>query len=341
MKCGKVLYGAACFMLGAALFGGGAAYAAGVMAERSANTVYVDGQRVELEAYLINGNNYVKLRDVGQAVGFNVYWNGTVQIQSDTPYTGEAPATTPATTSAPQEQTTPATSAAPDESADANPAIFTGNYTREAYNAIRQTVTTGADSALVAMSGGTWDAMQEVIAAIGEWPAYHLKAKDGKAYFKSQYSDTYQAAADYCKPFIDSLAGKSDTDKAKTIAFYVCDRLTYATNAFSGPNTVLTSDAVSKGNCMAYAHNFMFLCNMADIPCVFVHSADHQWNEVYVGGEWRSVDLTGTDVGYDSAKPERATVFFTKQDMQGASYQQAQPMLTMIAKEVLVPGSTK
>ena len=334
MKCGKILYGAACFMLGAAVFGGGVAYAAGVLAEKSPCVVYVDGKLTELDAYLIDGSNYVKLRDIGKATdSFNVYWDGTVQIESGKHYTGEAPASAPA----PQTPTEVNT----DASADANPAIFTGNYTREAYNAIRQTVTTGADSALVAMSDGTWDAMQEVIAAIGEWPAYHLKAKDGKAYFKSQYSDTYQAAADYCKPFIDSLAGKSDTDKAKTIAFYVCDRLTYATNAFSGPNTVLTSDAVSKGNCMAYAHNFMFLCNMADIPCVFVHSADHQWNEVYVGGEWRSVDLTGTDVGYDSAKPERATVFFTKQDMQGASYQQAQPMLTMIAKEVLVPGSTK
>lgn len=341
MKCGKILYGAACFMLGAVMFGGGAVYAAGVMAERSTNAVYVDGQKVELEAYLINGNNYVKLRDVGQAVGFNVYWNGTVQIQSDAPYTGEAPTTIPATTPAPQEQTAPTTSAAPDGSASANPAIFTGSYTREAYNAIRQTVNTRTDSAPVVMSDSTWDAMQEVIAAIGEWPAYHLKMAGGKAYFTAQYSDSYQAAANYCKPFIDGLAGKSDTDKARAIALYVCDRLTYDANTLASPRTVLTTDAVSKGNCMSYAHNFMFLCDMADIPCVFVHSATHQWNEVFVGGEWRSVDLTGTDVGYDSAKPERATVFFTKQDMQGATYQQAQPMLTMFAKEILVPGSTK
>ena len=92
MKHGRILYGAACFMLGAAMFGGGAAYAAGAIAERSTNTVYVDGQQVELEAYLIGGANYVKLRDVGQTVGFNVYWNGAVQIESGAPYTGEAPA---------------------------------------------------------------------------------------------------------------------------------------------------------------------------------------------------------------------------------------------------------
>ena len=79
-------------LAGALLFGGSAAYAAGVMAEKSTNAVYVDGQRVELEAYQINGSNYVKLRDVGKAVNINVYWDGAVQIDTDAPYTGEAPA---------------------------------------------------------------------------------------------------------------------------------------------------------------------------------------------------------------------------------------------------------
>ena len=52
----------------------------------------MDGHKIELPAYTINGNNYVKLRDVGEVVGFNVYWDGTVQIESDKPYTGVAPA---------------------------------------------------------------------------------------------------------------------------------------------------------------------------------------------------------------------------------------------------------
>ena len=91
MKNNSFVVGAVSFALGAALFGGGAAYAEGVMAERSTNAVYVDGQRVELEAYTIFGSNYVKLRDVGKAVNINVYWDGAVQIDTDAPYTGEAP----------------------------------------------------------------------------------------------------------------------------------------------------------------------------------------------------------------------------------------------------------
>ena len=80
-------------LMGIMLFGGGVAYAAGVMAEYAPQRAYVDGVPVQMNAYNIGGNNYVKLRDIGQMVGFNVYWDGqAVQIDSDAPYTGEAPA---------------------------------------------------------------------------------------------------------------------------------------------------------------------------------------------------------------------------------------------------------
>lgn len=84
-------------LVGTMLFGGSVAYAAGVAAELSSHRFFVDGQEVKMTAYAINGNNYVMLRDIGKAVGFNVHWdstNGCVQIESDKPYTGTAPAKT-------------------------------------------------------------------------------------------------------------------------------------------------------------------------------------------------------------------------------------------------------
>ncbi len=90
---------AAGMLVGAALFSGSAAYAAGIMAERSTNHIFVDGQEVQIEAYTIHGNNFMQLRDVGKAVGFNVYWNagdGSVRIETGRPYTGEASAQTSA-----------------------------------------------------------------------------------------------------------------------------------------------------------------------------------------------------------------------------------------------------
>ena len=75
-------------VLGASLVGGAAA---GIVAEPTWQNIYVDGQKVSMTAYNIAGNNYVKLRDIGQQVGFNVYWDNGVQIDSDAPYTGIAP----------------------------------------------------------------------------------------------------------------------------------------------------------------------------------------------------------------------------------------------------------
>ena len=63
----------------------------GVWAEPAVQVVQVDGRRVELDAYEIEDSNYVKLRDIGRLLGFNVYWDNGVFIDSASPYTGEAP----------------------------------------------------------------------------------------------------------------------------------------------------------------------------------------------------------------------------------------------------------
>ena len=60
-------------LCGAILFSGATAVAAGVTAGPTWHNIYVDGQQVSMTAYNIAGNNYVRLRDIGQQVGFNVY----------------------------------------------------------------------------------------------------------------------------------------------------------------------------------------------------------------------------------------------------------------------------
>ena len=63
-------------------------------AYRNAQAIYLDGTQIQMEAYTINGSNYVKLRDVGKALDFNVYWQDGIQINSGQSYTGEVPAST-------------------------------------------------------------------------------------------------------------------------------------------------------------------------------------------------------------------------------------------------------
>lgn len=68
-----------------------AAMAIGIMAEPTWQNIYVGGQQASMTAYNIGRNNYVKLRNIGKEVGFNVYWSDGVQIDTDAPYAGEAP----------------------------------------------------------------------------------------------------------------------------------------------------------------------------------------------------------------------------------------------------------
>ena len=88
---GLVLCG---LVLGLSLSAPAAQAVESLKATLSTNRILVDGQEVHLTAYNINGNNYIMLRDIGRAVGFNVYWDSDakcVQVESGKPYTGEAP----------------------------------------------------------------------------------------------------------------------------------------------------------------------------------------------------------------------------------------------------------
>ena len=71
-------------LIGATMLGGGAyAAASGILAERSPHPVTVNGQPVEIDAYLIEGHNYYQLQDLGELLGFDVVWDGaagTVRI---------------------------------------------------------------------------------------------------------------------------------------------------------------------------------------------------------------------------------------------------------------------
>ena len=57
----------------------GAAGTSAKLAYPTDSAVYLDGASIKLTAYNIDGYNYFKLRDVGQAVGFDVDWNEAIE----------------------------------------------------------------------------------------------------------------------------------------------------------------------------------------------------------------------------------------------------------------------
>lgn len=105
---------------GAVVFGGSIAYAAGIMATPSANRIFVNGREIQPEAYMIEGRNYLQLRDIAAAVDFSVVWDGAnnrVLIDTSRGYDPNETmpvATTPSPQStAPVQAETPATTEAP------------------------------------------------------------------------------------------------------------------------------------------------------------------------------------------------------------------------------------
>ena len=312
---------AAGVLIGSAL-GGSAAYAAtGVLAERSTMPILVNGRPAQAEAYLIDGSNYLNLAD------FGVTWDATsrtVCIDTTVGYTPEG------------------NSAAADYSAQANAGVFTGRYTRTLYNALRESIVSeGPSRSFPLTDEATRQTCWDVTAAFGSWPGYRLTgAENGAACFAPNYPAAYEEAAARCQPFIEGLAGMSEQEKARQLAFCVCDRLRYSANDTPTPRTVFAEDAEHPGNCMAYAHSFLFLCDLADIPCILVHSETHQWNEVYVGGRWMSVDVGGADA-WDATRRQGVTVLHEATELQGEDYIQTDPALTRFVKELLVPGSTE
>ncbi len=81
-------------LTGLALSGPVAQAATSITATLSSQPIYVDGQRVNMTAYSIGGNNYIKLRDIGRAVNFGMTYDATtnsVYIDSTQPYQEEIP----------------------------------------------------------------------------------------------------------------------------------------------------------------------------------------------------------------------------------------------------------
>ena len=90
--CGKTEMGIG-ILAGLTLSGPAVRAATGALtASPSRQTFYVNGQRMEFEAYAIHGNNFVKLRDIGQAVDFGVTYDAatnSVYIDPNVPYQEE------------------------------------------------------------------------------------------------------------------------------------------------------------------------------------------------------------------------------------------------------------
>ena len=320
----------------------------------STQRFYVDGEQVELEAYAIQGRNYVQLRDIGRAADFAVTYDAatnSVWVDTASPYAEE-------TTSAPVTQVGEGSTihtgawSREDFSQAANAAVFTEVYDRPLYDAIRQTMVDGtgpdAPGDQFAYTMVEDEHYSEVIQALGRLDGIvryeHHIPTTLKNYH--EYPDYFAVAAERPAAYQDAIAFVqpvlreaeqlgTDREKAGFLNDYLRGLLTYERGATSGiPQTFSPHAEELPAACGSYARAFSFLCGGAGIPCFTISSEDHTWNMVYADGQWLHVDVSTND------SPVPNTILLT-QEVTGPAHTDTDPDATEFLKELLVPGSTK
>ncbi len=355
MKCIKsFVIGLLC---GSIIFGGTAVLAnSDVLAKITSQIFFWNSKAIELEAYNINGYNYVRLRDVAKIFGVNVEYYG----DTNSVYLGEDSHEEIKETV--KKEIDGNAYAKEDYSSEANQDIFDDVYTKEAYNAIRQSIvdineiikdtdengynadyeyahyidkdfsfnspgkTDEAMKSAVATFSGYYSfsfGTEPMVTNLYEYPGYRICMPQVHKYFEPANKATDN--------FIEEIAGLTDKEKLKRIADYICDRIIYKNENIGSINQVFTDNPPVNGICGTYADALVYLCQRADIPCISITDKAHAWNEVYIDGEWHI-----TDIGYyDVAR--------TNEMLLPANYPRTNPdtAKTKFAKELLVPMSTK
>ena len=343
-------------LAGLALSGPAAAAADYLQAIPSRQTFYVNGQKVEFEAYSIHGNNFVKVRDIGQAVDFGVTYDGatnSVHIDPNAHYQEETPQPTPPPTPTP----TPAPSgkytinvdhwSREDFSQQANPAVFTGVYDRNLYNTIRQTLVDGdaidPPAYTMVAKGADYSAVKNVIGRLDnvKWFEHYVPANFTNYwqyldYFavSSKIPPQFEAPLAFIQPVIAEVNKLgSDREKVTYLNDYLCSLLTYHEDEYAGVTQTFTPHSNElQANCGAYAVTFKFLCGAAEIPCFTISTRTHGWNMVYADGQWLHVDVSANDLTNSHTMLLRETY---------PNHPDQAPAATAFIKELLVPGSTK
>ncbi len=331
-------------------------------AVRSTQTFYMDGQQLDLEAYSINGNNYVKLREVGQAVNFNVSYDAqtnSVRIVPNEPYSEDTPAT-PAVTPTVTPAVTPAASPAAtqdyiisvdhwsreDFSQQANPSVFTGYYDRELYNTIRQTMLDGTSqnpAYTMVAKGEDYSAVVNVLGRLSGVQRYeHHTPNNFRNYWQyldylavsAEIPENYLAPLEFIQPVISEVNRmSSNREKVEYLNDYLCTLLTYDRKSTAGVTRTFTPHTGElEAACGSYAKAFKFLCSAADIPCITISTTNHAWDLVYVDGQWLHVDVAYND--HNNTDSMLLAESYPNHPDQA-------PEATEFLKELLVPGSTK
>lgn len=234
-----------------------------------------------------------------------------------------------------------------DFSQDADPAVFKGVYSRELYNAVRQTLENGGEERLPAYTmvhkGDDYSAAVNVIGRMNGLVRYkHYVPENLSNYWQyldyfavsAEIPENYEAPLKFIQPVIaETQQMKSDSEKVEYLNDYLGTLLDYERNSTAGIAKIFSAhDTELKAACGSYTEAFKFLCGAADIPCFSVRTEIHSWNMVYADGEWLYVDTSLNDLTSSHTMLLRDSY---------PNHPDKEPDATAFIKELLVPGSSK
>ena len=231
-----------------------------------------------------------------------------------------------------------------DYSQEANPSVFTGVYSRELYNTIRQTMAEGTSEnpAYTMVSKEDYSAVKKLIGRMEGVLRYeHHVPQNFTNYWQyleyfavsAEMPENYQAPLDFIQPAIQATAEMTDRETVEYFNDYIRTLLAYEKGKTAGITQTFAPHAGElKAACGSYARAMKFLCAAADIPCFTISSKTHTWNLVYVDSQWLHVDVSANDLSGING-------ILLKETYQTGKDQA--PEATAFLKELYVPGSTK
>lgn len=87
--------------------------------------------------------------------------------------------------------------------------------------------------------------------------------------------------------------GASEYDKARRVYNYLQSGAVYGySDATNLRDTAYGALVKGEANCVGFAQAYKLLANAVGLRCGIWSNSSHMWNEVYIEGEWKSIDAS-------------------------------------------------
>ncbi len=270
-------------------------------------SLYVDGKSAQCEIYNIAGNNYFKLRELGTALGFVVYYdaenNAAVFESAEFACPGverrEAAPEKTKISAADEQEFVSGISGALALCAKEIEVTIPEGYTEQYLIMLRDYLPVFSQIDGYAVSyyadGDTLFLKPEYTDAALVW-AFLSGAR-------AELSPELEPLLCAARRAVNSARGNTQAETARALHDLLAETVEYDFSDSDEAHTAYGALVRHAAVCDGYSNAYALLCRMKGIGCVRIagtatndgETSEHAWNRIYVNGAWQSVDVTWDD----------------------------------------------